>query len=146
MMFRQSFSWNEMDRLRRDFDRLFEGSFPALYRQRSRSFPAINIWSNETEGVIVTAELPGMAAEDVTITATGDTLTISGSCQPVEEVAGEQMHRQERLYREFNRDVQLPFTIDMEGVEAAMNKGVLRVTLPRAEAEKPKQISIKAAA
>lgn len=145
-MFRQPFSWNEMDRLRRDFDRIFEGSFPALYRQRTRSFPAINIWSNESEGVIVTAELPGVDPADINVTATGDTLTISGTCKPLEMPENERVHRQERTYREFSRDVQLPFTIDMEGVEATTKKGVLWITLPRAEAEKPKQISIKASA
>lgn len=143
-MFRQPFSWNEMERLRRDFDRLFEGSFPSLYRQKSRTFPAINIWSNDAEGVIVTAELPGVDPEKIDITATGDTLTLSGACESLEKPDRDQIHRQERVYREFSRDVQLPFTIDIEGVEATMNKGVLYVTLPRAEAEKPKQITINA--
>lgn len=143
-MFRQPFSWSEMDRLRRDFDRLFEGPLPTLYRQRSRSFPAINIWSNDNEGVIVTAELPGIDPEKIDISTTGDTLTLSGFCDPIDNPPRDRVHRQERVYRQFNREVQLPFTIDTDVVEATMKQGVLYVTLPRAEAEKPKQIAIKA--
>jgi HSP20 family protein len=55
-----------------------------------------------------------------------------------------QYHRRERGFGEFNRTVQLPFAINKEKVEATVQSGVLQVTLPRAEAEKPRQISIKA--
>jgi HSP20 family protein len=146
MMFRQPFSWREMERMRRDFDRLFEGTFPAAYRQRVRTFPAVNLWTNYSEGAVVTAELPGVDASTINISATGDTLTISGNCQPLEEPDGEKYHRQERTYREFNRAVQLPFAVDTEGVEATMEKGILRIALPRAEAEKPRQITVKSSA
>lgn len=144
MMFRQPFSWREMERLRRDFDRLFEGTFPTVYRQRVRTFPAVNLWANFSEGAIVTAELPGVDASTINISATGDTLTISGICQPAEQPDSERYHRQERTYREFNRVVQLPFAVDTEGVEATMEKGILRIAVPRTEAEKPKQITVKA--
>ena len=145
-MFRQPFSWNEMERLRRDFDRLFDGSLPAVYRQRTRAFPAVNLWTKNSEGAIVTAELPGVDPGTINVSATGDTLTINGICQASEKPDGEQYHRQERTYREFNRAVQLPFSVDTSGVEATMEKGILRIMLPRAEAEKPKQISVKSSA
>jgi HSP20 family protein len=146
MMFRQPFSWNEMERLRRDFERLYDGTLPTVYRQRVRTFPAVNLWTKDSEGAIVTAELPGVDPGTINIAVTGDTLTISGFCQPSEKPESEQYHRQERNYREFNRAVQLPFAVDTGGVEATMEKGVLRIVLPRAEAEKPKQITVKSSA
>ena len=143
-MIGRTLSWNDMERLRRDFDRLFEGPFTALQRSRTRSYPAINIWANDSEGAIVTAELPGMDASDLSISATGDTLTLRGKCSPPEDTNQEQYHRQERTYRSFERVIQLPYSVDTGGVEASLKKGVLRIVLPRAEAEKPRQIAVKA--
>lgn len=143
-MLTRSISWSEMDRLRRDFDRMFESTLPRVYRQRARAFPAVNIWTNDKEGIIVTAELPGVDADDINITVTADTLTISGTRQPDDEPTPEKYHRREQSYGDFNRIVQLPYTVNREAVEASVNKGVLRVYLPRAEAEKPKQITVKA--
>ncbi|MFN2178074.1 MAG: Hsp20/alpha crystallin family protein, partial [Candidatus Promineifilaceae bacterium] len=60
-MFRQPFNWREMEKLRRDMDRLFEVTTPRLARARSGRFPAVDVWANEQEGVIVSAELPGVA-------------------------------------------------------------------------------------
>lgn len=143
-MFRQPYRMSELDRLRQDFERLFDSSVPRIYRQSVRSFPAVNIWTSDKEGVVVTAELPGVDADDVNISVTGDTLTISGTRQPVEGTASEQYHRREQSYGDFNRVVQLPFTVNNEAVEASADKGILRIYLPRAEAEKPRQIAVKA--
>ena len=143
-MFRQSLGWREMDQLRRDMDKLFENSLPAWQRKRSATFPTVNIYSNKDEGVLVTAELPGINPDDLNITVTGDTLTLSGSRQPEEMPESEQYHRRERGYGEFNRSFQLPYSINKENVEANMDNGILSVTLPRAEAEKPRQISVQA--
>jgi HSP20 family protein len=143
-MFRQPFSWRELDRLRQDFDRIFDGSSPRIYQQRTRTFPAVNIWTNEKEGVIVMAELPGVDADSINISVTGDTLTVSGTRQPVEGPTAEQYHRQEQRYGDFSRIVQLPYAVDSDSVAASLTKGVLQVRLPRAEAEKPKQITVQA--
>jgi HSP20 family protein len=133
-----------MERMRRDFDRYFESSVPRVYRQRARAFPAVNIWTDENEGVVVTAELPGIAAEDINLSVTGDTLTISGTRAYEDEIGRENYHRREQRFGKFSRDVQLPFAVDNGQVLAKLNKGVLWVNLPRAEASKPKQIAIKA--
>ena len=142
-MFRQPISWREMDRLRRDMDRLFESTLPRWQRQKPAKFPAINVWANKDEGVIVTAELPGINPDNVNISVTGDTLTLSGSRQPEATDETAQYHRRERTYGEFNRTFELPYSVNASKVEASMQQGTLRVTLPRAEAEKPRQISIQ---
>ena len=143
-MFRQPFSLSELDRLRQDFDRLFDGSSPRAFRQRSRAFPAVNIWTNDEDGVIVTAELPGVDPDDINISVTRDTLTISGTRRLIVGLETEHYHRREQRFGDFIRVVQLPYTVNNETVEATVNKGILWISLPRAEAEKPKQITVKA--
>ena len=145
-MFRQPSNWREFERLRRDMDRLFEVSMPRLPRARAARFPAVNVWTNDQEGVIVSAELPGVTPEALDISVTADTLTISGSRSPEDLPEGAQYHRRERYCDEFSRTVQLPYTVDTNQVEASAENGVLKITLPRAEAEKPKQIDVKTSA
>jgi HSP20 family protein len=143
-MFRQPMSWREFERLRQDFDRLFNEDSPRVYRQRTRTFPAVNIWTNENEGAILMAEIPGVAADDINISVTADSLTINGTRKPIDGVNLEQYHRREQRYGEFTRVVQLPYTVNSNGVEASVSNGILRIFLPRAEAEKPRQITVKA--
>lgn len=142
-MFRQPIHWRDVDKLRRDMDKLFENSLPRWPRQRATSYPAINVWRNNDEGVLVTAELPGLNPEDLNISVTGDTLTLSGHRQHDTVAESAQFQRQERAFGEFNRSFQLPFTVNTAQVEATIENGNLRIILPRAEAEKPRQISVR---
>jgi len=144
-MFRQPFNWREWEQMRRDMDRLVGQSSPRTRRMRASGFPAINVWTNDAEGAILTTELPGIDTEDIDISVTGDTLTINGCCRPDEAPESAQYHRRERSRGDFSRTVQLPYTVDPEKVEAVVEKGVLTITLPRAEAEKPRQIAVKVA-
>lgn len=143
-MLRQPFGFRDMERLRRDMDRLFESSFSAVQRQRGAGFPAMNVWTNKDEGIIVSAELPGFKPEDIEISATGDTLTLSGKRLPDERDDSVQYHRRERTFGEFTRTIQLPYAVNADKVEATMQHGVLQISLPRTEVEKPRQIMVKA--
>lgn len=142
-MFREPVSWREINRLRRDMDRLFDSTLPRRPRQRTSKFPAINVWSSSEEGIIVTAELPGVQPDDIAITVTADTLTLSGVRQPEAHGESAQFHRRERAYGEFNRSFQLPCPVNKDKVAAEMHQGILQITLPRAESEKPRQIAVK---
>jgi HSP20 family protein len=142
-MFRQPIIWQELDRLRRDMDRLFETGSPRWQRTRSSAFPAVNMWTKDDDGVIITAELPGVAPDDLELSVTGDTLTLSGKRMRGDD-ENNQYHRQERVFGSFTRTIQLPYSINQEKVEASLQNGLLKLTLPRAEAEKPKQIAIHA--
>ena len=73
-------------------------------------------------------------------------MTISGLRAPEDLPEGAQYHRRERFCDEFSRTVQLPYTVDTNQVEATAENGVLQITLPRAEAEKPRQIEVKTSA
>jgi HSP20 family protein len=134
-----------MERLHRDVNRLFYDSFSqAGGRVGPANYPVMNVWSNE-DGAVVTAELPGINAEDIEISVVGDTLTLSGSRQADELEEGEKYHRRERGSGKFSRSFQLPFRTEADKIEATFDKGVLHISLPRSEADKPKKISVKSA-
>jgi HSP20 family protein len=79
----------------------------------------------------------------VDVSVVGDTLTISGAREAAALKGGESYHRQERSHGRFTRSLQLPFHVEAGKVEAKYDKGILRVTLPRAEADKPKKVAVK---
>ncbi len=133
--------WQEMDQLQREMNRLFDVTSRG-HLFNSPSYPAINIWANE-DGQLISAEMPGVKPEDITIDVTGDALSISGERKPDEVAREASYHRRERNYGSFSRTIQLPFMVDTNKVEAKFNSGVLLITLPRAEADKPRKIEIK---
>ncbi|MGA2330755.1 MAG: Hsp20/alpha crystallin family protein [Syntrophales bacterium] len=131
----------ELQRLQRDINRAFSGfdSFLTVHE-----YPALNVLEG-SENVVVTAELPGIHPDNLNIAVVNDTLTLSGSREPGILKEGEVYHRQERNYGHFSRTVRLPFSVAAGKVEASYKKGILTIILPRAEEEKPKKITIKAA-
>jgi HSP20 family protein len=141
--FRTPTRWQEMDHLQREMNRLFESVYGEGNRVVS-GYPAMNIWTNP-ESAVVTTELPGVSPENIDISIVGETLTLTGERQPEQLPEGARYHRQERGYGKFTRSVQLPFQVDAEKVDARFEKGVLHISLPRAEADKPKKIQVKAA-
>jgi HSP20 family protein len=107
-------------------------------------YPALNAWVND-EGLMVTAEVPGVNPEDIEITILDDTLTLSGSRNTDELPDGAEFKRRERGSGEFSRSIELPFRVDGDAVEAHFNNGVLQITLPRVPEEKPRKITVKSA-
>jgi HSP20 family protein len=130
---------SELARFQRDFGNLFTGPSGTVHQ-----FPAVNVWVNENEAYL-TAELPGVDSNDLDVNVEGETVTLSGKRLPADGGETMEYHRRERLYGEFSRTLQLPFRVDSNGVDAKLNRGVLTVKLPRAEEDKPKKITVKAA-
>lgn len=132
--------WREMDRLQKEMNRLFDESIgtPSL---RVQTYPRLNIWADE-DSAVVTAEIPGISPEDIEINLTGDTLTVKGERKMPELPKNVKYHRQERSFGQFSRNLQLPFNIDPDQVQANFKNGVLRIYLPRTEQDKPKKIAV----
>jgi HSP20 family protein len=128
----------EMQRIRQEMNQIFSG----LDQPMTREFPAVNAWLGEGD-IIVTAELPGVDPGKVDISVVGDTLTISGSWETEPLKEGENYHRQERGHGRFSPSFQHPFHVEAGKVEARYDKGILRMTLPRAEADKPRKIAVR---
>jgi HSP20 family protein len=137
--------WRELEQVQREMDRVFSEFAQRGGQRVSPGYPAINIWANN-EGVMVTAELPGVKADDIDISVVGDTLTLSGNREPYQLQEGERFHRRERRHGKFTRSFELPFKVEADHVNAVFEKGVLHISLPRAEEEKPRKITVKGVA
>lgn len=129
--------WGELERLQNEMERLYSD----IKRPFVGGFPALNVYTDK-EGAKVTAELPGVSIDDLDIAVTGNTLTLSGARTLTDTEA--QYHRQEREVGSFSRSIDLPFKVDSDKVDASMSKGVLCISLPRAEEDKPRKIQVKA--
>jgi len=136
--------FEELEPMRRQMDWLSGGLSRGLFAEPAAGvFPLMNI-TEDGDNCYVRAELPGLKANELEISVTADTLSISGERKLAAEDEKAQYHRREREAGTFNRIVSLPGLIDTGKVEARCADGVLTVILPKAEAAKPKQIAVKA--
>jgi HSP20 family protein len=131
-------SLRELQRMQGEMNRVFSGIGQSLNQEA----PPFNAWVGEVD-VIVAAELPGVDPGKVEISVVGDTLTISGSREGESLKEGESYHRQERDFGRFSRTIQLPFHVEAGKVEARYARGILKIVMPRAEADKPRKIAVK---
>lgn len=132
--------------LREAMDRLVEESMLRRPRglEEREGLVSVTVDMYETdEGIVVKSDLPGLKPEDVDVSITENTLTIKGQFEAEEESERGNVHIRERRYGGFHRSVMLPKGVDAEKAEAEFEDGVLRVTLPTAEEEKPKQIRVE---
>jgi HSP20 family protein len=123
---------------------LFANTFGVPNMRVEPRFPAINVLANE-DGVIVSAKLPGVIAENIDISVKENTVTIAGTRETRVLEEGQKFLRRERRDGDFSRTFRLPFAVDSNGVEAIFENGVLSVSLPRAEEDKPRKIQVKTA-
>lgn len=132
--------WTQLQRIENEMNRVL-----SRYASPSTSeFPAVNIWV-DGDIAMVTTEVPGIDSDKIDISVIGRTLVIRGTRVPETIQEGESYHRRERWYGEFAKSVELPFQVSPDKVEAKFSKGVLTITLPRAEADKPKKITVRPA-
>ena len=139
--------WSDLERLGRFWDpwNEFERMQRALSRwvsPPSAEFPAVNVWVSG-DAAVVTTETPGVDPKSIDISVAGKTLTIRGSRNPEDLREGDSYHRRERWSGQFTKTVEMPFPIETNKVEAKFSRGVLHITAPRAETEKPKKIAVK---
>jgi HSP20 family protein len=136
--------FEELERMKRQLDWMSGGLSRSLFMEPAAGvFPLMNM-TEDKNNYYLRAELPGFEAADLDISVTGDTLTISGERKLPDEDEKAWYHRREREAGKFSRIVNLPAQIDTGKVEAQCTDGILTVVLPKAEAAKPKQITIKA--
>jgi len=135
--------FDELERMRRDMDRLMEGLGGTRYAGgRAGVFPALNV-TEDSDNYYLRAELPGMKADELDLSVTGNDLSISGERTIPAENESVKYHRREREAGRFSRMVAMPTQINAAKVSARCVDGVLTVVLPKAEEAKPKKITIK---
>lgn len=139
--------FREMEHFTREMDDLFRGL--GFGRLESSSAPALGRYPRiklreDKDNFYVQALLPGIDPKELEMTVLKGTLTLSGERRsPVAE--GATWHRRERNMGKFLRAIDIPAEIDIDKVKADFRNGLLTVTLPKAESERPKRIEVKAA-
>jgi HSP20 family protein len=107
--------------------------------ERVRLLP-VDVYSTADE-LVIQAAMPGLDPEDVEITIEGETLTIKGElAPPLENV---DYHIQERRFGPFGRTLTLNVPVEAEAAEAVFDKGLLTLTIPKAQEVRPKVIQVK---
>jgi HSP20 family protein len=92
--------------------------------------------------IVMKAELPGVDPKAVDIRLENNTLTLRGERKLDKEVKEDNYHRVERAYGTFSRSFTLPTVVDQGNIKAEYKDGVLKLTLPKREEAKPRQIQI----
>lgn len=110
---------------------------------RSGSWPPVNLWMGD-DSVVVTAEMPGIAQEDIDLTVRENTLIIAGKRNPTTDDEDAAWHRRERPSGQFSRSIRLPLRVDPDKVEARAKNGILEIEMGRPDAERPRKIKVKA--
>lgn len=140
---RRTSPFGELLSLRQAMDRLFEDSYvrPSAGFAGGEHPLAVDAYST-ADALVVEAALPGVKPDDVEVSVLGDTLSISAN------TADEQQRDEDGYaYREirrgsFSRTLTLPAGLDPDGATASFDNGLLRLTIPKAEESKPRQIRI----
>jgi HSP20 family protein len=132
--------FSEFDRLQGEINSLFSRVSPAPLR--AAGGPPLRLYGNAEELVLVT-EAPGLSPEDVAVSVIGNTLTLSVKPKPEQAPEGTVVYRRERAHRNATRTLELPHRVDADKVQAQMKNGMLIMRMPRAAADRPRQINVK---
>lgn len=127
--------------LQNAMDRTFNTGFFDSSTSSRGVYPAVNIFEKDDDLVLI-AELPGVKKEDMNIEVKGNTVRIAGE-RTIKHGEDISYHRIERDSSKFDRTLRLPTNVEAGKVKAEYKDGLLMLTLPRAEADKPKQITIQ---
>lgn len=134
----------DMITLREAMDRLFNDAFtPSLGASGGWQAPAVDLYQTDDE-VVLKAALPGMKADDVQISITGDMLSLKGEFKQENETEEKAYHLREQRYGFFERSFSLPTAVVADKAKAEFENGILTISLPKAEEVKPKMITVKA--
>jgi HSP20 family protein len=137
--------FRELTTLRDEMDNLwrrFLEEWPSTELFGREWAPAFDVLETK-ENIVVKAEIPGMEAKDIDISLVGDTLTVKGEKRQETEEKNENFHRVERNYGAFSRSIRLPGDVQSDKIKANCKNGVLKITLPKSEETKKREIKIR---
>ena len=140
-----NYSWrgafDDLERMRREMDSLFGQVGKAYWPTHAGVFPLVNL-AEDPDHFFIRSEIPGMKSEEITISATGRNLSISGERKIASEGGNVRYHRREREDGKFSRVIALPSDIQVDKIEAGYIDGILSIKIPKSESAKPKQIAV----
>jgi HSP20 family protein len=141
--------WSPMKDLmgmQEEMDMLFDNFFSSARRRDevglARWAPRVDIAEDNTSYEL-TADLPGMKKDDIKVEVHDGTLRLRGEKKIEQEKDQKNYRLAERYYGEFVRTFTLPENVNKEGIEAEFNDGVLKLSIPKIEKAKPRQIEVK---
>ncbi len=142
--------WPPFGDMRTTMDRLFDEGFSRPWRVIPRSIETETTFpieiSETDEALEVKASLPGVKPEEVEVTVANDVLTIKAAHEEKTEEKKKKkkdFYRREIRYGSFHRALSLPVSVDADKAEAKFDNGILQLSLPKAEALRPKQIKVE---
>lgn len=137
--------FRDMVSLREKMNRLFEDVFTGRGDDKelasSTWAPAVDIFETENE-LVMSAEVPGIDEKDIEIKLEDNTLTLKGERKFEKETKEENYHRIERSYGSFYRAFTLPNSVDLDKIHAEHENGILKITLPKRQEIKPRNVKI----
>ena len=136
----------ELDRIRHEIDDMFDPSAGRFFSPGRGIFdrevsPALDVIEREND-FVVTVDLPGVEEKDLDLAIADNVLTLKGEKRGSHETKEAKVYRKETWEGSFQRTVSLPHGTDVNAIEAEIHDGVLRITLPKKEEAKPRQISV----
>lgn len=137
---------NDVRSLHEEFNRFLDASVPRVFSNEESLLqgswnPAIDLFENQ-DSIVLEADLPGVKPGEFDLSIENYTLTLRGERKFEKKSEADNYHRVERSYGSFVRSFTLPPTINVEAVQADFKDGVLRVTMPKREEVRPRQIQI----
>ncbi len=143
MKYKRDDPFRALEALHDEINKLFNlswGRFPALREEILA--PSVDVWEDK-DNIYVEADIPGFEQKDISLNLKGDNLIISAKKDETKEEKKKNYYRCERYQGSFYREVILPSNIDASKIKAGYKNGVLKVTLPKKEEEKGKEIKIE---
>ncbi len=149
----------ELARLEQQMDRWMDEFFGRWPFRRRRGWPFRSLWEeplpetvafapevdmfDKKDEIVVKAELPGVSKKDISVSVSGDVLTIKGERRKEQETRDEDYYCCERAYGAFARSLRLPVEVEVDKIKASYEDGILEIRLPKAEAARQKQIRVE---
>jgi HSP20 family protein len=127
-------------RFQRALDQQLESNWLESATSGGGAFPPINVFQQGSDFVAI-VEMPGLSKADINLEVKGNSLRISGK-KTINYGGKASMHRRERVAGSFDRTISLPVTLDRDRIVAEYRDGILVLSLPRAESDKPKAITV----
>ncbi len=143
--FKELAHFREFERMRREMDRFWDTFFerrPARIDEEAEFLPALDLAETANE-LVVKCEVPGLEPKDIDISLSDGMLTIKGEKKQEREEKEADYHLVERSYGSFTRSIQLRKEVQGEKISASYKNGILKITLPKSEEAKKKEIKIK---
>ena len=130
------------------FDHMLDTQFPEVVKQvgvkpyQGSAYPKVNVYEYD-EKVGIVAEIPGLTKKDISVEVEDGTLTISGEKHNILEDNGAKVLRRELKASSFKRNFELGENLDGDNIKADFKDGVLSISIPKIEPEKPKKTFVK---